>query len=50
MNVMQLSMMGPSKCANELAAQQNSSDSQNSSNDAASTSVDAVEESYGDAY
>ena len=35
-NVMQLTMMGPSKCANELAAQQNSSNSQNSSESASS--------------
>lgn len=34
MNVMQLSMMGPSKCASELAEQGNSSDSQTSSENA----------------
>jgi len=36
-NVMQLTMIGPSKCANELAAQQNSSDTPNNSGGTAST-------------
>ena len=50
MNVMQLSMMGPSKCASELAQQESTSESQNSSDNAAATSADVVKESYDDTY
>ena len=46
MNVMQLSMIGPSKCTSELAEQENSSASQISSENAAvSSSGDATTES-----
>lgn len=45
MNVMQLSIMGPSKCASELAEQGNSSDSKTSSENAAvSSSAEAAVE------
>jgi len=49
MNVMQLSMMGPSKCANEIAKQENSQEQQDSSASAtgaaSATTSDTVSES-----
>ena len=44
MNVMQLSMMGPSQCANELATQNKSSDSNNSDTGTASASSTSAAE------
>lgn len=41
-NVMQLTMMGPSKCANKLAAQQNSSDTPDNSDSASESTNDAA--------
>lgn len=43
MNVMQLSMTGPTKCANELAQQNDTSDQNNSSSSSASSSDSAAE-------
>ena len=42
MNVMQLSMMGPSKCANELAQQEGTSGTQNSSASTSNSSTSAT--------
>ncbi len=44
MSVIQLSMMGPSKCANELAAQQNSSGKPNSSESSSASSASIASE------
>lgn len=43
-NVMQLTMMGPSKCANELAAQQNSSETPDNSDSAAGTASESTKD------
>ena len=42
MNVLQLTMIGPSKCANELATQQNSSDTPSNSGGAASAASESA--------
>lgn len=43
--VMQLSMIGPSKCANELAAKQNTSNTQSSAESSTESSLEAQSES-----
>ena len=43
-NVMQLTMMGPSKCANKLATQQNSSDTPDNSDSAAGSASESTKD------